>query len=216
PSVHRACCVCSGRNLALNSQFSSRSPACRESWQNRTRARDGGHDRLWHRAQVVQWNTLMSGIGGGADEDWRHQEPSCEVGPLPISEINVLSFVPGGLHHPACDPGIMREYVPPLPRSMTGLSYVIVRAVPVNAGGVAASFPHGSPVHLKRRSASRVSPNATKRRSEPVACCASRAARETAARTAGTRLEPPVKKIVWISVGFSPASAMQVAAVRNS
>jgi hypothetical protein len=27
--------------------------------------------------------TLMSGIGGGAVEDWRYQEASCEVGPCP-------------------------------------------------------------------------------------------------------------------------------------
>ncbi len=34
--------------------------------------------------------------------------------PRPTADINVLSFGPRGLHHAAREPGIMREYVPPL------------------------------------------------------------------------------------------------------
>jgi hypothetical protein len=48
----------------------------------------------------------------------------------------------------------------------------------------------------------------------PVMARASGAARAMAARTAGTRLEPPVKKIVSISPGRSPAAATQSAAAR--
>src|SRR5690349_7446258 len=62
--------------------------------------------------------------------------------------------------------------------------------------------------HQAIRPAICVSPDATDRRSEPVASRAAGAARAIAARTAGTRLEPPVRKIVSIAAPSSAAAAM--------
>ena len=61
-----------------------------------------------------------------------------------------------------------------------------------------------------------VNPSATDRKSEPPARRADGAARAIAARTAGTRLDPPVRKIVSIAAAPRPAAAMQSLAVLYS
>ena len=58
-----------------------------------------------------------------------------------------------------------------------------------------------------------VSPSATDRKSKPAAMRADGAARAIAVRTAGTRLDPPVRKIVSTAAAPRPAAAMQSLAV---
>ena len=58
-------------------------------------------------------------------------------------------------------------------------------------------------------------PSATDGRSEPRGQTEPEgAARAIATRTAGTQLDPPVRKIVTISAALRPAAAMQSRAVR--
>ena len=88
-----------------------------------------------------------------------------------------------------------------------------------NGGTSVPPFPHaGSARHPRTAgkpdaqviiAAICVNPSATDRKIEPPARRADGAARPIAARTAGTRLDPPVRKIVSMAAGRRPAAAMQ-------